>query len=241
MKWLGYYLDFCKKYQFPHAERISLDEFLEKLREKNQTPAQQEQATLAISFFFELISQKKINQEAKADLAMAKTAISGEKSGAESANFPESKDTPRNDTPPMTFSGDTPPCGAKSEKKNSMKEKESFPIPKLAGKENPSVPVVCVPKSKNGSSNPEKGASWVSQYSQLGSEIQVRHYSPKTAKVYKFWIRKFQTFTRSKAPELLSIGDVKEFLTFLAVKEQVAASTQNQAFNALLFLFRHVL
>ena len=36
------------------------------------------------------------------------------------------------------------------------------------------------------------------------------------------------------------IDDVKEFLTFLAVKKKVAASSQNQAFNALLFLFRHV-
>ncbi|MFZ2959263.1 MAG: site-specific integrase, partial [Candidatus Ozemobacteraceae bacterium] len=122
-----------------------------------------------------------------------------------------------------------------------MKEKEIFPKASLGGKENPSAPVVFVPKSKNESSNPEKGTSWVSQFSKLGSEIQVRHYSPKTAKVYKFWIRKFQTFTQSKPPEQLSIGDVKEFLTFLAVKEQVAASTQNQAFNALLFLFRHVL
>ncbi|MFZ2955878.1 MAG: phage integrase N-terminal SAM-like domain-containing protein, partial [Candidatus Ozemobacteraceae bacterium] len=240
MKWLRYYLDFCEKYQFPHAERISLDEFLEKLREKKQTPAQQEQATLAISFFFELISQK-INQEAKADLAMAKTATYGEKSKNESASFPESRDPPRNDTSSMAFSGDTPSCGTKSEKKSTMKKEEIFPLSSLAGKENPSVPVVLVPKYKSESSNPEKGTSWESQYSKLGSEIQVRHYSPKTAKVYKFWIRKFQTFTQSKAPELLSIGDVKEFLTFLAVKEQVAASTQNQAFNALLFFFRHVL
>ena len=40
---------------------------------------------------------------------------------------------------------------------------------------------------------------------------------------------------------MLSVSDVKEFLTFLAVKRKVAASTQNQAFNALLFLFRHIL
>ena len=54
-------------------------------------------------------------------------------------------------------------------------------------------------------------------------------------------MRRFQAFTRSKSPESLSPVDVKEFLTFLAVKKKVSASTQNQAFNALLFFFRHVL
>jgi integron integrase len=54
-------------------------------------------------------------------------------------------------------------------------------------------------------------------------------------------MQKFQTFTRSKPPEQLSTHDVKEFLTFLAVQRKVSASTQNQAFNALLFFYRHVL
>jgi integron integrase len=54
-------------------------------------------------------------------------------------------------------------------------------------------------------------------------------------------MRKFQAFTRSKPPESLTPEDVKEFLTWLAVKRGVSASTQNQAFNALLFLYRHVL
>jgi len=52
-------------------------------------------------------------------------------------------------------------------------------------------------------------------------------------------MQKFQTFTKSKSPDLISTEDVKEYLTFLAVKRKVSASTQNQAFNAL--LFRHVL
>ena len=85
------------------------------------------------------------------------------------------------------------------------------------------------------------GSSWQAEYTRLSNEIQVRHYSPKTLKTYRGWIHKFQTFTKSKAPGLLSIDDVKTFLTFLAVERKVAASTQNQAFNALLFFFRHVL
>jgi integron integrase len=69
----------------------------------------------------------------------------------------------------------------------------------------------------------------------------VRQYAPKTLKTYRQWLRQFQAFTRSKSPESLSANDVEEFLTWLAVKKKVAASTRNQAFNALLFFYRHVL
>ncbi len=85
------------------------------------------------------------------------------------------------------------------------------------------------------------GASWVWVYEKLDSAIKVRHYSPKTLQAYRHWTRKFQGFTKSKDPELLSMEDVKGFLSFLAIKRKVAASTQNQAFNALLFLFPQVL
>jgi len=54
-------------------------------------------------------------------------------------------------------------------------------------------------------------------------------------------MRKFQIFTGSKEPASLSSTDVKQFLTYLAVKRKVSATTQNQAFNALLFYYRHVL
>ena len=73
------------------------------------------------------------------------------------------------------------------------------------------------------------------------NEIQVRHYSKKTLKTYTGWLRAFQAFTKSKPPLSLCTDDVNEFLTFLAVKRRVSSSTQNQAFNAQLFFFRHVL
>jgi len=60
-------------------------------------------------------------------------------------------------------------------------------------------------------------------------------------KTYSGWIRKFQTYTKSKDPSLIAVDDVKAFLTWLAVDQGVSASSQNQAFNALLFLFRNVL
>jgi integron integrase len=78
-------------------------------------------------------------------------------------------------------------------------------------------------------------------FDRLLSEIKIRHYSPKTLKAYRGWTRQFQSFTKSKDYSLLSQQDVIDFLSFLAVKQQVSASTQNQAFNALLFLFKQVL
>jgi len=82
---------------------------------------------------------------------------------------------------------------------------------------------------------------WTACIEALSNEIMVRHYSPKTLKSYSTWIFKLRHFTRSKDPKLLSSSDVKVFLTFLAVKQKVSTSSQNQAFNARLFLFRHVL
>ncbi len=75
----------------------------------------------------------------------------------------------------------------------------------------------------------------------LSNEIKVRHYSPKTLKSYATCVRKLQSFLKSKNPDELSTEDVKSFLTFLAVDQKVSASSQNQAFNALLFFFRNVL
>jgi site-specific recombinase XerD len=54
-------------------------------------------------------------------------------------------------------------------------------------------------------------------------------------------VRQYQTFTRSRDPNALTTEHVKAFLTSLAVEQKVSASTQNLAFNALLFFHRHVL
>ena len=83
--------------------------------------------------------------------------------------------------------------------------------------------------------------AWDQAIEVLASEIKLRHYSRKTLKTYADWGRKFQRHLTDKPPEELTSLDVKEYLTHLAVKQHVASSTQNQAFNALLFLFRHVL
>ena len=87
----------------------------------------------------------------------------------------------------------------------------------------------------------EKSTSpeWDMVLSKMADEIKVRHYSRKTLKTYANWSRNFQRFLKNKPPQDLATADVKEYLTFLAVKCKVASTTQNQAFNSLLFLFRH--
>lgn len=82
---------------------------------------------------------------------------------------------------------------------------------------------------------------WDAVMATLAAEIKVRHYSRKTLKAYAQWSRRFQHFLRNKPPHELSTADVKAYLTHLAVRCHVAASTQNQAFNSLLFLYRHAL
>ncbi len=89
-------------------------------------------------------------------------------------------------------------------------------------------------------SSEDTGASWEFVFDKLVSEIKIRHYSPKTLKAYRGWIRQFQTFTKSKDYQKLSQQDVIDFLSFLAVEKQVSAASQNLAFNSLLFLFKNV-
>ncbi len=83
-------------------------------------------------------------------------------------------------------------------------------------------------------------ADWRHVYAELENSIKMRHYSPKTLKSYVGYTRQFQAFVKSKDSSLVAVDDVKEFLTWMAVKKKVSASSQNLAFNALLFLFRNV-
>ena len=71
--------------------------------------------------------------------------------------------------------------------------------------------------------------------------IRLKHLSYRTEKIYLGWVSRFLVFVGPKAAEELGEGDLKSFLSYLAVERRVSAATQKQAFNALLFLFRNVL
>jgi integron integrase len=71
--------------------------------------------------------------------------------------------------------------------------------------------------------------------------LRVKHYSIRTEHVYVEWIRRFILFHHKRHPNEMGEREITEFLTQLAVQKHVAASTQNQAFSALLFLYQQVL
>ena len=71
--------------------------------------------------------------------------------------------------------------------------------------------------------------------------IRVKHYSYRTEETYVQWIRRFILFHNKRHPNEMGGDEVNGFLTHLAVNENVAASTQNQALSAILFLYREVL
>lgn len=195
IKWLRYYLDYCYKYKLPELNPSSLPHYINKLKEKNQKPFQQKQASIAIHLFYDLIE---LTPSIKTSLGSIKTK--GQNNGNNVSTYITEKSFQKNE-------------------KQSNNEKSFV-------------------SDVNNSKIKQK---WQNFYKKLSDEIQVRHYSPKTLKTYSTWIRSFQYFLKGKDPELLSPFDVKEFLTFLAVQKKVAASSQNQAFNSILFFFRHVL
>jgi integron integrase len=71
--------------------------------------------------------------------------------------------------------------------------------------------------------------------------IRRRQYSRRTEEAYVFWIRRFVVFNGKRHPAELGPPEVVAFLTDLAVRRRVSASTQNQALSALIFLYREVL
>ncbi len=165
-KYLRYYLDCCKKYKKSYIVHESLNFFIKKMKEKNQTTKQQNQARQAVLLYY-----SGLNQESKS---------------------------------------------IRSPGRNNNKVASEDAAKKIS-------------------------KSWDSALESLSNEIKIRHYSPKTHKTYSHWAKKFKDFIGEKPMEHLSADDVKKYLTHLAVKDNISASSQNQAFNALLFFFRHVL
>ena len=175
-KWLHYFLDFCEKYQVESENALKLRQFINKLKEKNQSFDQRRLAYHAVSLYFDMLN-----------LEQATLANS----------------IPAPDLQPET----------------NILRKAQY--------------------SEAGYQEKSDSLEWDKVLETMATEIKVRHYSRKTLQTYAKWSRNFQRFLKNKSPELLTTVDVKEYLGFLAVKCKVAASTQNQAFNSLLFFFRH--
>jgi len=72
-------------------------------------------------------------------------------------------------------------------------------------------------------------------------KIRFKHYSYSTERTYVHWIKQYIFFHNKKHPIEMNKCEIEEYLTFLATKKNVSPSTQNQAFNAILFLYKEVL
>lgn len=76
---------------------------------------------------------------------------------------------------------------------------------------------------------------------QVRDELRTRRYSPRTEKAYCHWIARYIRFHDYRHPSEMVEPEINQFLTYLAVKEHVSASTQTQALSALLFMYRYVI
>jgi len=220
-KWLRYYLDFCGKYGRGAAEEASLEPFLEKLASKNQSTAQRRQAAQAVRLYFGMSGTACLPRPG------ASTRGAQPQSGNPKAPSPQDPPAVREGPPPGPLSPSQPASRRAAEPR--------IPRPDGGRAQQSRIP------PPQGAAALATGASRVKELDALRNAIRLRNYSPRTSETYVHWTRKFQTYTRSKPPDQLVTEDVKGFLTDMAVRRNVAASTRNQAFNALLFFFRHVL
>lgn len=78
-------------------------------------------------------------------------------------------------------------------------------------------------------------------FAAVREQIRLRHYSLRTERTYIAWMRRFIQFCGGRHPRELGAVEITTFLTHLAVDLKVASSTQNQALQSLLFLYRDVL
>jgi integron integrase len=97
-------------------------------------------------------------------------------------------------------------------------------------------------KAKRGEDGPvpDLSGDWKRIEERTREALKLRHRSYSTEKTYIMWLRKFSGFVRDRHPTSLEGKDLQNFLSYLAVEKKVSASTQNQALNAIVFLYRHV-
>ena len=99
--------------------------------------------------------------------------------------------------------------------------------------------------SKNSKITKQNPAAWPTNWRLLESRVRetlrVAHYAYRTEQTYLGWIRQFVGFHQGRKPSTMDATHVRGFLKHLAMDRQVASSTQNQALNAVVFLFKSVL
>jgi len=87
----------------------------------------------------------------------------------------------------------------------------------------------------------DASAAWKAVADEMIRMLRLKQLSHNTERTYLTWLRSFYKFLNGTPPAALETAHIKQYLTYLAAERRVAASTQNQAFNALLFFYRHIL
>jgi integron integrase len=111
------------------------------------------------------------------------------------------------------------------------------PWPEAAARTPVAVAVVGAAEIVDAVENPTLAAT----LARMRTEIRLRQYSIRTEKSYLEWVARYLAFHRFRDPKILDGEAVKSFLEYLVERRNVAAGTQNQALNALVFLYEQVL
>jgi integron integrase len=76
---------------------------------------------------------------------------------------------------------------------------------------------------------------------QVHQTLRAKHYAYRTEQTYVDWIKRFIFFHNKRHPKDMGADEIQAYISYLADERQVAASTQNQALSAIVFLYKHVL
>jgi len=83
--------------------------------------------------------------------------------------------------------------------------------------------------------------NWEALDNAIRTALRVQHYAYRTEKTYCHWIRRFVKYHNNRKPSSMGAPEIHEYLSHLAINREVAPSTQNQALNAIVFLYRDVI
>jgi integron integrase len=115
---------------------------------------------------------------------------------------------------------------------DTSKQADRIPAPRVLDKSSD------VPKPQRRGSSPKVDLAELEKATRAA--LRTEHYALKTEKAYLHWIRRFISYHRGKRPSHMGGAEIHHFLSHLAINKRVAASTQNQALNAIVFLYRKV-
>jgi integron integrase len=145
----------------------------------------------------------------------------------------EKADRPKSRENPAQTGADAPRTAA-------PKAETPRPVPAPRVPSQPtSVPRPTPPRTPR--SPQQQSVDWAALEKAVRTALRVEHYALKTEKAYLHWIRQFVGFHHGRRPSEMGGPEIHAFLSHLAINRHVAASTQNQALNAVVFLYRKVI